>query len=173
MLTAEPRLRQNCYDTSLLIHQESSGGTEPAARGFADQHGGSVQRLDDIPAQLVLAPDGPASTTDAQDDADFAGRVRKTIFTWANIPRRIDPRDIPRILREVEAATVTKAMAGAAGGAEHSVAVPMWTVTDIDAAVARVLEAGGSVIEAPSRQPYGMMAHCADDQGARFYLGAF
>jgi predicted enzyme related to lactoylglutathione lyase len=49
----------------------------------------------------------------------------------------------------------------------------MWTVTDIDTAVVRVIEAGGSVIEAPSRQPYGMMAHCADDQGARFYLGAF
>ena len=64
-------------------------------------------------------------------------------------------------------------MSGAAGGAAQTVAVPMWTVTDIDAAVARVLEAGGSVIEAPSRQPYGMMAHCADDQGARFYLGAF
>lgn len=51
-------------------------GTEPAARGFADQHGGSVQRLDDIPAQLVLAPDGPAGTTDAQDDAEFAARLK-------------------------------------------------------------------------------------------------
>ncbi|MUL77383.1 VOC family protein [Mycolicibacterium sp. CBMA 226] len=64
-------------------------------------------------------------------------------------------------------------MSGVAGGSAHTVAVPMWTVTDIDAAVARVREAGGSVIEAPSRQPYGMMALCTDDQGARFYLGAF
>jgi predicted enzyme related to lactoylglutathione lyase len=64
-------------------------------------------------------------------------------------------------------------MSGAAGGAAQTVTVPMWTVTDIDTAVVRVIEAGGSVIEAPSRQPYGMMAHCADDQGARFYLGAF
>lgn len=64
-------------------------------------------------------------------------------------------------------------MSGVAGGSAQTVAVPMWTVTDIDAAVARVREAGGSVIEEPSRQPYGMMAHCADDQGARFYLGAF
>jgi predicted enzyme related to lactoylglutathione lyase len=48
----------------------------------------------------------------------------------------------------------------------------MWSVADIDAAVARVREAGGTVIEEPSRQPYGMMAHCIDDQGTRFYLGS-
>lgn len=50
-----------------------------------------------------------------QDDADFAGRVRKTIFTWANIPRRIDPRDIPRIMRELDMTTIARAMAGATG----------------------------------------------------------
>lgn len=64
-------------------------------------------------------------------------------------------------------------MSGVAGSSAQTVAVPMWTVTDIDAAVARVREAGGTVMEEPSRQPYGMMAHCRDDQGARFYLGAF
>jgi predicted enzyme related to lactoylglutathione lyase len=63
-------------------------------------------------------------------------------------------------------------MSGVGGGAEHSVGVPMWTVTDIDAAVVRVTEAGGTVIEPPSRQPYGLMAHCTDDQGTRFYLGS-
>lgn len=64
-------------------------------------------------------------------------------------------------------------MSGMAGGAEHPAGVPMWTVTDVEAAVARVREAGGSVIEEPSRQPYGMSALCTDDQGARFYLGSF
>ncbi len=51
--------------------------------------------------------------------------------------------------------------------------VPMWTVADIDAAVARVREAGGTVIGEPSQQSYGVMAECTDDQGARFYLGQF
>ncbi len=50
-----------------------------------------------------------------QDDADFAGEVRKTIFTWAHIPTRIDPRDIARITREVENAVLIKALAGAKG----------------------------------------------------------
>ena len=62
---------------------------------------------------------------------------------------------------------------GIAGGSAQQVTVPMWTVADIDAAVARVREAGGTVIEEPSQQPYGKMAHCTDDQGGRFYLGEF
>jgi predicted enzyme related to lactoylglutathione lyase len=49
----------------------------------------------------------------------------------------------------------------------------MWTVEDVDAAVARVREAGGTVIDEPSRQPYGKTAQCTDDQGSRFYLGEF
>jgi uncharacterized glyoxalase superfamily protein PhnB len=67
----------------------------------------------------------------------------------------------------------THPMAGAAGGSERPVTVPMWTVDDIDAAVARVREAGGAVLAEPSRQPYGVTAECIDDHGARFYLGEF
>lgn len=65
----------------------------------------------------------------------------------------------------------THPMAGIAGGNPDPVTVPMWTVEDIDAAVARVRAAGGTVIEEPSAQPYGKSALCTDDQGARFYLG--
>jgi predicted enzyme related to lactoylglutathione lyase len=36
-----------------------------------------------------------------------------------------------------------------------------------------VREAGGTVIQEPDRQPYGVTAECRDDQGARFYLGEF
>ena len=65
-------------------------------------------------------------------------------------------------------------MAGVAGGrCRRQVTVPMWTVADIDAAVARVREAGGTVIEEPSQQSYGKSALCTDDQGTRFYLGEF
>jgi uncharacterized glyoxalase superfamily protein PhnB len=67
----------------------------------------------------------------------------------------------------------THPMAGAAGGSQRSTTVPMWTVADIEAAVARVREAGGTVLAEPARQPYGVSAECTDDQGARFYLGEF
>lgn len=64
-------------------------------------------------------------------------------------------------------------MTGIGGGSDRSVTVPMWTVSDIDDAVRLVREAGGSVRQEPNRQPYGLMAECVDDQGARFYLGQF
>lgn len=65
----------------------------------------------------------------------------------------------------------THPMAGFAGGNTQQVTVPMWTVADVDSAVARVREAGGTVIDEPSQQPYGKSALCTDDQGSRFYLG--
>lgn len=64
-------------------------------------------------------------------------------------------------------------MSGVAGRATVACTVPMWTVADIDVAVARVREAGGTVLQEPMRQHYGMMAECTDDQGSRFYLGQF
>ncbi|MGW8814863.1 VOC family protein [Gordonia terrae] len=60
---------------------------------------------------------------------------------------------------------------GVAGGAESSVAVPMWTTEDVVAAVERVRAAGGAVLEEPNTAPYGISARCTDDQGAEFYLG--
>ena len=66
----------------------------------------------------------------------------------------------------------THPMAGVAGGSAVPVVVPMWTVSDIDAAVVRVRDAGGTIISEPVRQHYGLMAECTDDQGGRFYLGS-
>lgn len=48
-----------------------------------------------------------------QDDAVFAEQVRKAIFTWANIPQRVDARDVVRILKQVEQDRLVKALAGA------------------------------------------------------------
>ena len=50
-----------------------------------------------------------------EDDAVFAEQVKKAIFTFANIPARIDPRDIPKILRAVDQAVLVTALAGAKG----------------------------------------------------------
>ncbi|MEH6832658.1 MAG: FliG C-terminal domain-containing protein, partial [Sulfitobacter sp.] len=55
-----------------------------------------------------------------ETDQDLASAVRKAIFTFANIPARISPRDVPRVLRIVDPAMLLTAMAGAeaAGFAE-------------------------------------------------------
>ncbi len=48
-----------------------------------------------------------------KDDEVFAAKVRKAIFTFANIPTRIDPRDIPKITRGIDQETLAMALAAA------------------------------------------------------------
>lgn len=102
-------------------------------------------------------------TYEVPDSAAFRAFYSRLLF-WTFEPGRVE--DGWQIAS-------THPMAGAAGGSASPATVPMWTVIDIDAAVTRVREAGGSVIEEPSRQPYGTSALCTDDQGTRFYLGEF
>jgi predicted enzyme related to lactoylglutathione lyase len=64
----------------------------------------------------------------------------------------------------------TTPMIGVSGGHAAPAAVPVWQVTDLAAAVARVRAGGGTSTE-PHREPYGVLAECADDVGFRFTLG--
>lgn len=50
-----------------------------------------------------------------EEDATFAELVRRAIFTFTNIPSRIDPRDVPKILRGVDQVVLVTALAGAKG----------------------------------------------------------
>lgn len=61
----------------------------------------------------------PAATRDgvlkglAEDDANFAELVRKAIFTFAHLPRRVVPRDVPKIARIVDQQVLVTALAAA------------------------------------------------------------
>ncbi len=48
-----------------------------------------------------------------ESDQGFATAVRKAIFTFGNIPERIAPRDVPRIVREIDQDRLLLALAGA------------------------------------------------------------
>ena len=48
--------------------------------------------------------------------------------------------------------------------------ITYWDIDDIDAALVRVAELGGSVLEGPIDSPYGRIATVADPQGAEFKL---
>ncbi|MBF9060501.1 flagellar motor switch protein FliG [Rhodobacterales bacterium HKCCSP123] len=50
-------------------------------------------------------------------DMNFAGDVRRAIFTFEHIPKRVEPSDVPRILRRVEPDAVTRALAAALAAA--------------------------------------------------------
>ena len=47
-----------------------------------------------------------------EEDAELAERVRRAIFTYADIPERIEPRDIARIVRGVDQTDLLLALAG-------------------------------------------------------------
>lgn len=49
------------------------------------------------------------------EDAVFAGKVRKAIFTFGHIPARVAPRDVPKVVRMVDQATLITALVGATG----------------------------------------------------------
>jgi uncharacterized protein len=65
----------------------------------------------------------------------------------------------------------TTPMIGISGG-HAAAAVPVWRVSDVAAAVARVRAAGGTSTE-PHREPYGLIAEGTDDQGTRFSITQF
>ena len=133
--------------------------TDPAGRAFAVY----VPRPGQ--ARPALNGTGPGElsylTYEVPDSAAFKAFYGRMLF-WTFEPGRVD---------DGWGVQGAHPMSGAAGGSERPVAVPMWTVADVDAAVARVREAGGAVIDEPSQQSYGRSALCTDDQGSRFYLG--
>lgn len=70
----------------------------------------------------------PAATRDdvltglTETDEGFAAQVRRAIFTFADIPARIEGRDIAKVIRGVDQATLVTALAGATGEADAAVA---------------------------------------------------
>ena len=74
---------------------------------------GPVERVGEIlNFSLATTRDDVLSGLD-ETDAGFAEQVRRAIFTFGNIPDRITPRDIPKILRDVEQSQIVMALAGA------------------------------------------------------------
>lgn len=116
-----PRARQITYAVSL------TGRVTPEA---VDRIGLSLaMQLDARPLQAF--DEGPVARVGAilnsttavtrddmlagldETDEGFATEVRKAIFTFANIPQRIAPRDIPRVLREIDQEQLVLSIAGA------------------------------------------------------------
>ncbi|PZS18453.1 MAG: hypothetical protein DLM57_06240 [Pseudonocardiales bacterium] len=58
------------------------------------------------------------------------------------------------------------------GGGDDLGAMLCFRVDDLEAAVVRVRDAGGTAGE-PATRPYALEADCTDDQGTRFYLHQF
>jgi predicted enzyme related to lactoylglutathione lyase len=134
-----------------------------------DPHGVKFAVYEPPVGQKRPAPNGSgpgelAYVTHRMPDSAVFRDFYSRILHWTFTPGRVDDG------WQIQS---THPMAGLASGNARPTTVPMWTVADIDAVVARVREAGGAVLAEPARQPYGIQAECADDQGSHFYLGEF
>ncbi|WP_099022902.1 VOC family protein [Mycolicibacterium palauense] len=135
--------------------------TDPAGARFAVfEPTGGVRR----PALNGAGPGELAYITHQVPDSAAFRRFYGAVLHWDFEPGRVE---------DGWQVSGSHPMAGVAGGGRAPATVPMWTVAEMDSAVARVREAGGTVVQEPSRQAYGLMAECTDDQGGRFYLGEF
>lgn len=54
-----------------------------------------------------------------KEDEEFANAVRKAIFTFANVPERLNAIDVPKITRDVKPESLATAIAAANGGSEE------------------------------------------------------
>lgn len=115
--------RRITYTVS-LINDISPVVVNTIGQSIADQLEVSVEREfegDAVERVGEILNFSPATTRDdvlaglEQTDADFAERVRKAIFTFANIPERVGPLDVPKFTRDVDPEQLITALAGAKG----------------------------------------------------------
>ncbi|WP_232962205.1 FliG C-terminal domain-containing protein [Paracoccus tegillarcae] len=99
--------RQTLHRIGLVLLQAADALPRPAIETPAVERVGAI--LNFATAELR---DAVLEGLD-QQDALFAGGVRKAIFTFRHIPARIEPRDIPRIVRDVDSDLLVRALAGA------------------------------------------------------------
>jgi uncharacterized protein len=138
----------DCVDTDgvwFALHQPPAGAQGPPAAAASGRDGDLIYVTLEVP--------------DADRTLEFYGSV----LGW-----RVRPGRAPGGW-QVDGTTP---MIGVSGGHAGPAAVPVWRMADVAAAVARVRAAGGTATE-PHREPYGVIAECADDRGIRFSLCRF
>lgn len=123
---------------------------------FAVYQGEVAEAVDTRPGELAYLTVGVPDT--ARFRAFFGA-----VFGWRFTPGHVQDG------WNVEGA---RPMTGLHGGVDRPRIVPMYQVADIEAAVLRVRQAGGTAVD-PAQRPYGVESLCSDDQGSDFYLGQF
>jgi uncharacterized glyoxalase superfamily protein PhnB len=132
----------------------------------AIEHDGLAFVLQPLPRSPRAAVNGaaPGDISYLTVQVHDTGRTRQLLSTvagWTFSPGRVE---------DGWQATEPTPMTGLSGGHDRASVVPMYRVADVDASVATVRALGGTATDAET-QPYGRTSLCADDQGARFYLG--
>ncbi|WP_371171456.1 flagellar motor switch protein FliG [Aliiroseovarius sp. 2305UL8-7] len=125
-----PRARKVAYAVS-QTGDIAPEVVEKIGRSLADQLGARPPKaFDDGPVERVgaILNASLAGTRDdvldglEADDLGFATAVRKAIFTFADIPARLEPKDVPKVTKDIDQAVLITALTAATD--------EMQTVTD-------------------------------------------
>ncbi|MDA5093887.1 flagellar motor switch protein FliG [Aliiroseovarius sp. KMU-50] len=121
-----PRARKVAYAVSLTENIDPDV-VDKIGRSLAEQFEAQpVSAFDEGPVERVgaILNFSPAATRDdvlsglTEEDETFAYEVRKAIFTFANIPDRVDPHDVPKVTKDIDQAVLITALAAATGELE-------------------------------------------------------
>jgi predicted enzyme related to lactoylglutathione lyase len=159
-------------DISAAIDRvRAAGGTADAA--VQEPYGLSANCVDNQGLPFALHESSPVARPSATapgeivyltmfvPDSSAARDFYGSVFGWSFTPGRVEDG------WQVQG---PHPMFGLQGGHPSSAVLPMYSVSDVVAAVARVRAAGGTATD-PVQMPYGVTSDCVDDQGLRFYLG--
>ncbi|WP_231703955.1 flagellar motor switch protein FliG [Cochlodiniinecator piscidefendens] len=116
-----PRARRIAYSMSQTNSVTPDAVARIGSAIAAQVDNVSIPAFEDEPDERVGAILNFSSSSTRDDvlegleetDASFAQKVRKAIFTFEHIPRRMDARDIPKIIRGVEQDQLVIALAAA------------------------------------------------------------
>jgi predicted enzyme related to lactoylglutathione lyase len=170
------------YRTTFLSHAVSdieaaaervraAGGT--ASTAVEEPYGLSAECTDNQGLRFALHQSGPVARPTSSADGEIvyltmfcadsaaARDFYGSVFGWSFTPGSVADG------WQVQG---PHPMFGLQGGHPESAVLPMYAVSDVVAAVARVRAAGGTATD-PVQMPYGITSDCVDDQGLRFYLG--
>jgi predicted enzyme related to lactoylglutathione lyase len=149
----------------------AAGGSAEAA--VQEPYGLSAECVDNQGLPFALHQSGPVARPSSSADGEI---VYLTMF----VPDSAAARDFygsvfgwsftPGSVTDGWQVQGPHPMFGLQGGHSSSAVLPMYAVSDVHAAVARVRSAGGTATD-PVQMPYGITSDCVDDQGLRFYLG--
>ncbi|WP_424939397.1 flagellar motor switch protein FliG [Aliiroseovarius sp. S253] len=98
-------------------------------RALAEQLGAQpAKAFDDDPSERVgsILNISAATTRDdvlnglEKEDTEFASAVRKSIFTFANVPERLLPTDVPKVTKDIDQSVLVTALAAATGELEFA-----------------------------------------------------
>jgi flagellar motor switch protein FliG len=121
---------ETVYRIGLSLAMQLDSSPDRAFDGEAEQRVGAILNLASADTRNDVL-----SGLD-ETDAEFAQGVRRAIFTFVNIPARIDPRDAPKIARAVDQATLVTALAHATTLGEDGAAVNEFILNNISTRLA-------------------------------------